>query len=256
MTKYLTIAFHTNLLFTFVGYTLQNEVITYLGYVLVLPILFLLYATYRKWQFNKIDKVMYVAFIFGFLSDLFAYTILGDLAIIIQIFCSLMSNLLFFYIFRIESPYIIFTKNTDFWKFLFPLFPCFSYVGTILITNIKDENIYFLTGFYVIFSYLFLLTTLYLSVNFASKLLAIIGVIFRIINDTIFSYITFLHFTGLPLLLLNFVFYAYAQYFIVLSVLTSGSNFFGDKDEYLKAIPNPIMKVLDKIEYYYQLKKG
>ncbi len=256
MTKYLTIAFHINFLFTFVGYVFQNEIIIYIGYVLVQPIMFLLYATYRTWQFNKIDKVVYVALIFGFLSDLFAYTILGDLATIIQILCSLMSNLLFFYVFRIESPYIVLTKNTDFWKFLFPLFPCFSYVGTILITNIKDENIYFLTGFYVIFSYLFLLTTLYLSVDFTSKLLAIIGVIFRIMNDTIFSYITFLHFTGLPLLLLNFVFYAYAQYFIILSILTSGSKFIGDNDKYLKEIPSPIMKVLNKIEYYYQLKKG
>ena len=111
MTKYLTIAFHANLLFTFIGYAFQNDIITYMGYVLVLPILFLLYGNYRKWQFNKIDKVMYAAFTFGFLSDLITYAILGDLAIIIQISCSLLANLLFFFIFRLESSYIIFSKT-------------------------------------------------------------------------------------------------------------------------------------------------
>lgn len=254
MTKYLTIAFHANLLFTFIGYTLQNNIITYLGYVLVLPILFLLYGTYRKWQFNKIDKMMYAACIFGFLSDLITYAILGDLAIIIQISCSLLANLLFFLIFRLESSYIIFSKNTDFWKFLTPLIPSFFYIVGILINNIKDEYIYFLAGFYAIFCYLFLLITFYLSGSYISKLLAIIGVTFRIINDTIFSYIMFLHFENLPLLFLNFVFYAYGQYFIMLSILTSDNKLIGNSDEYMEAVPKPVLKVLYKIENYYQFR--
>lgn len=251
MVKYLTIAFHANFLFTFIGYATQNKIITYLGYVLVLPILFLLYGTFRKWQFNKIDKVMYAAFIFGFLSDLITYAILGDLAIIIQIICSLLANLLFFYIFRLESSYIIITKKVDFWKFFIPLFPILFYVEAILINNIKDERIYFLAGFYVIFCYLFLLTTFFLSGGYVSKLLAIIGVTFRIINDTTFSYIIFLQFENLPLLLLNFVFYAYSQYFIVLSILTSNNKHIGDSNEYLKAVPKPLLKVLNKIENYH-----
>lgn len=253
MTKYLTIAFHANLLFSILGYALQNDIITYLGYVMVLPILFLIYGSYRKWQFNKIDKLMYAAFIFGFLSDLITYEILGDLGVIIQISCSLLANLLFFYIFRLESSYIIFSKNTDFWKFFIPLFPSFYYFGAILINNIEDEKIYFLTGFYAIFSYLFLLITFFLSGSYVSKLLAIIGVSCRIINDTIFSFIIFLHFESPLLLILNFLFYSFSQYFIVLSILTSDNKLIGDSNTYLKAIPKPVMKVLSWIENYQQI---
>lgn len=249
MTKYLTIAFNANLLFTFLGYFLNNEYITYTGYVLIIPILFVLYGTLRKWQTTKIDVVMYAAFLFGSLSDLITYAILGDLGIIIQISCSLIANFLFFYIFRLEGSYIIISNRRDFWRFVIPLIPCIMFFSIILISNIKDTNLYFLSGFYAIFSYLFILNAIFLKVRAKSKLLAILGITCRILSDAIFSVVVFLHVSNMPVLFINFLFYAYSQYFIVLSVLTSDSKFMGVNHNYLKTLPKLLSNVLGRFEY-------
>lgn len=249
MTKYLTIAFNANLLFTFLGYFLDNEYITYVGYVLIIPILFVLYGTLRKWQTTKIDVIMYVAFLFGFLSDIITSAILGNLGIIIQISCSLIANFLFFYIFRLEGSYIIISSRRDFWRFIIPLIPCVILFSIILISNIKDTNLYFLSGFYGIFSYLFLLNTIFLSVRAKSKLLALLGVTSRILSDAIFSIIVFLHVSNVTILFINFLFYAYSQYFIVLSVLTSDSKFLGNNNDYLKTLPELLSNALDRFEH-------
>lgn len=252
MVKYLTIAFNTNLLLTFFGYLLGNEYITYTGYNLVTLILFVTYGTLRKWKLNKIDGIMYIAFLLSLLSDLITYRTFGDWGIIMQTTFSLISNFLFFYIFRLQSSFIIISNRRDFWRFVISLIPFILFFGIIFFSDIKDPNLYLLTGFYIIFSYLSILNVLYLSVGAKSKSLALLGFIFRMFSDAIYSVVVFLHISNMPILFTNFLFYAYSYYFIVLSVLTSDSKFMGNSNDYFKTFPKPLNNILDRFGYLTQ----
>lgn len=171
---------------TIYGILYHNDLIVLLGHILLLPIVGVWYGIKRRWSINSIDKIVYVAFLLGSVSDAVILLEWHQISEFIQISISFLMNLLLLIVFRKEGTRIYSNKITDSPKIILPAAIIFLFFGYFLIPSLPN-SIYFVTILYAILELLLVAHGFFRIAKGKSYLYVALGVSFVILKDVIYS---------------------------------------------------------------------
>ena len=172
---------------TVYGIINEKEILLSLGHLLLLPLVGIWYGIKRKWALNSIDKIIYLAFLLGSISDTVILIDWGQTGEFLQISISLLMNLLIVIAIRKEGTRIYSSEMQDSPKIIVPAVIIFLFFGYFLM-NILPTTLYFVSILYAILELILIAHGFFRLAKGNSYKWVVFGVIFVFLKDVIYSF--------------------------------------------------------------------
>ncbi len=222
--KSVTVAIFSLTGLTIYGIFNGEELLLSLGHILLLPMVGIWYGVKRQWALNSIDKIIYIAFLLGSLSDTIILIDWGQTGEFLQISVSLMMNLLLIIVFRKEGTRIYSNKMQDSPKIIVPSIIIFLFFGYFLMPSLPT-GIYFVTILYAILEVLLITHGFFRLAKGQSYTWVAFGVSFVFFKDVIYCFHFFIYNNTKPYLYaIQYPMNVFAYFMIAIGVAYNQSN--------------------------------